>query len=637
MSTTCALLFILSTLAFLDVRTVLGLESSGAGDALVPAMAAAGASGVATPRQITLTFQLDLSRTNLLGSPPKQVGVRGSVPPLDWERSRPLTDPDGDGVFSATVAFDATRSQRFVEYKFVVEGAKPRWELENEANRVALLREGARTLTAVPWNMPDVFDREELARVRFTAAEVRADLALLREALDCLHPALHRHQPKASLTARWAELERSVDADRSLGETYLLVSEFVGAIRCGHTWPNFWNQSALVQHALFDGADKLPFACGWLDDGLVVTGNGSTDDRFRPGTRILRLNGVPVGTIRDRLLGYVKGDGGNRGQRLAGLASAGGGSFEALDALLPVLFPPTAGEFQVEAAAAEGPEVFASAVKATDRCTRRRALEARHGPLPSTYDELWTYRRLDGQTAHLRLGTFVTYKMKLDWKRFLRDAFQDLQTSAVPHLLVDIRGNEGGMDEVMAELASYLVKAPIDHLPEESHLRFDAVPAKLRPLLETWDRSLFDLTGEVEVRPDGLFQRKGDPPRSRPVRRAQWSFGGTVWLLVDGANSSATFHLARLCQRHGLATLVGEETGGSRRGTNGGSIFFLRLPNTGLEVDIPVYGSSLRADQPDGGIRPDLLVHPTAADVAAGRDAAITAVQNRIQAQSNRP
>ena len=71
---------------------------------------------------------------------------------------------------------------------------------------------------------------------------------------------------------------------------------------------------------------------------------------------------------------------------------------------------------------------------------------------------------------------------------------------------------------------------------------------------------------------------------------------------------------------------------GNRRGTNGGSGLFLRLPNTGLALDRPIYGSPLHPERPGRGIEPDLAGAPTAADYAAGRDAVISAVLGRIQA-----
>jgi len=71
---------------------------------------------------------------------------------------------------------------------------------------------------------------------------------------------------------------------------------------------------------------------------------------------------------------------------------------------------------------------------------------------------------------------------------------------------------------------------------------------------------------------------------------------------------------------------VGRPTGGSRRGINGGGFFFLTLPNSRIEIDIPLIGQFPRTPQPDAGVVPDLLVTPSASDIATGRDVELTAI-----------
>jgi hypothetical protein len=87
-------------------------------------------------------------------------------------------------------------------------------------------------------------------------------------------------------------------------------------------------------------------------------------------------------------------------------------------------------------------------------------------------------------------------------------------------------------------------------------------------------------------------------------------------------------------QRRRLGTLVGQPTGGNQRGITGGAFFFLRLPKTGIEVDVPLIGQFPVAATlpPDAGLAPDVLVRPTIEDIASGRDAELEAVLARIGA-----
>ena len=42
--------------------------------------------------------------------------------------------------------------------------------------------------------------------------------------------------------------------------------------------------------------------------------------------------------------------------------------------------------------------------------------------------------------AYLKLGTFATWEMKLDWKAFLKNAFEEMSRKKVKYLILDIRG-----------------------------------------------------------------------------------------------------------------------------------------------------------------------------------------------------
>ena len=128
---------------------------------------------------------------------------------------------------------------------------------------------------------------------------------------------------------------------------------------------------------------------------------------------------------------------------------------------------------------------------------------------------------------------------------------------------------------------------------------------------------------ETGGRPAGLFRPRhrrwsGDCARTRRFR-------GKVAVLIGPTCSSATFRFADLVQRNRLATLVGEPTGGNRRGINGGRYFFVRLPETGFEVDLPLVGYFPLSEEPDRGLDPDILVRPRLADMVAGVDPALAA------------
>jgi hypothetical protein len=239
----------------------------------------------------------------------------------------------------------------------------------------------------------------------------------------------------------------------------------------------------------------------------------------------------------------------------------------------------------------------------------------------------WDLRFLDARTARLRMPSWALYESKRDWKAFLEKSFDTIVRQRARDLVVDRRENEGGLS-VGDELLSHLIASDLPPEPVTRRVRYRSVPADLVPYLDTWDRSFLDW-GPSAVDPSGGFFRltrsdndaAGNLVRPRPPR-----FTGLVFVLVGVANSSATFEFAQAVRLHRLGTLVGRPTGGNQRGVNGGAFFFLRLPRSGIELDLPLIGQF-----PDGQW-PDVLVVPTVSDIARGGDAEVDAVRARIAA-----
>jgi C-terminal processing protease CtpA/Prc len=160
-------------------------------------------------------------------------------------------------------------------------------------------------------------------------------------------------------------------------------------------------------------------------------------------------------------------------------------------------------------------------------------------------------------------------------------------------------------------------------------VRYRAVPPDLNQYLDTWDKSFRDWGAAArEPKNDSGFYRltKWDDDSTGAVVQPRGKrFRGRVVVLVDGSNSSATFQFASAVQQARLGQLVGAPTGGNRRGINGSAFFFVRLPRSHIEVDLPLVAEFPTSPQPDAGLIPDILVRPTRSDIAKGRDPVLAA------------
>lgn len=158
-------------------------------------------------------------------------------------------------------------------------------------------------------------------------------------------------------------------------------------------------------------------------------------------------------------------------------------------------------------------------------------------------------------------------------------------------------------------------------------VRYRRVADDLRPYLDTWDKSFFDWGNDAQPFDTSYYTLSSDNDKgadANVIRPKGPRFHGKVVVLIGPENSSATFQFAALLQRERLGVLVGEETGGNLRGINGGAFFFLRLPQSALEADLPLIGTFPIEDMPDRGLQPDVEAPDTPASIAAGEDPALS-------------
>ena len=91
----------------------------------------------------------------------------------------------------------------------------------------------------------------------------------------------------------------------------------------------------------------------------------------------------------------------------------------------------------------------------------------------------------------------------MNWKTFLDNAFNDLEQKRIPYLVIDIRGNEGGNDDVITYLVKTLAKKPVSLEQGKKKVRYQRIPADLEPYLSSWDDSFKDFTPRIARGSDG--------------------------------------------------------------------------------------------------------------------------------------
>lgn len=534
------------------------------------------------------------------------VGIRGDQAPLSWQKSLPLRATKNG--FEISVNFPATVTD--IQFKFVVFNHDQAVTWETTENRTLVLHQ-KNLSTTHEWDVEQSVDLSTLKKL--SVAQLQADYALVETMILQVHPGTYRYNDEASIQKGLATLKAKFQQPLSHGAAYLALSKLTAQLQCDHTKVGFNNQNKIINSIIHYQKDKLPFTFKWLDQKMIVEYNASEENTLRRGTEILSINQVPVATIQKKILPYIAADGATDENRVRKMEVDGFDfRYNAFDIFYPLRFPLDGDQLHLTTKAFGENEVKTISVQTITRSDRTKRLLERYPDFPKNRDELWHFEINQNNVGILRLNSFGLKgwkAMSIDYKKYLAEVFQTLQSQKVKQLILDIRKNTGGMDEMKKELFRYF---PIDtttaqRITREGRTRFRSFPESLKPYVATWGNPWY-----YELNPDRIdttngyyiFYEKNPPYQNHQA--AEFVFRGDIYLLTSATNTSLAFYLAQDFRQNQLGTAIGQATGGNLRGINGGNILFFRLPNSEIEIDVPIMGNFTKKPQANQGVPVDI-------------------------------
>jgi hypothetical protein len=440
------------------------------------------------------------------------------------------------------------------------------------------------------------------------------DVAILRQAWEAMHPGVYRYSTPQEISARLDGLARAWAAPASFRDRFLALTRVTASIQCGHTYPSPYNSSDATVARLYPDRSLVPFLFRWIDGQMVVIRDQTGGDLFPRGARVIAIDGVATRDLLTRLVPLARADGSNRAKRVSLMEARGEDRYETFDIHLPLVLPLNdAAAFTLS----DGRVIRAPLLTLADRRAALSSVEVATDANP------WSLSKGEDGVHRLTMPGWALYESRFDWRAWLGGVMDDLAGDGARGLIVDLRGNEGGLD-CGNVIISRLIDRDLALSRDQRWTRYRTAPEALRPFLKTWDRSFLDWGAAAVASPErpGFYRltRYDDSGETNLIHPEGRRFKGRVAVLCDASNSSATFGFDQTCKDNGLATLVGQTTGGNRRGINGGAFFFLQLPASRLEVDLPLIASFPTTPQPDAAIEPDIAVATTAKDIAVGED-----------------
>ncbi|WP_126972156.1 S41 family peptidase [Gynurincola endophyticus] len=450
---------------------------------------------------------------------------------------------------------------------------------------------------------------------KLSPSELREDFAVLKGVLEESHPSLDWFAPKDSIYHFFENQYESLKDSMTIFDFKHFISATLSPIKCAHTSCSFSGYH--LSRSNNSPSVVYPFHLRAIGDTLVTANVTDTtvNQNFIRGTIIKKINNIPGNEIISTLKNYVQSDGFNESGKISQLngniiLTAYFYQIIARDSIWNIEFVNRFGETESASFKVKKPVKKDSTVKETPKDTSSIPKPA----LP----KLNSYRNLQIDTS-LSSGfmTINTFKNDGNLDIFFRRSFKALRKNNIQYLVIDLRRNTGGLMSSTTKLLSY-VKDSSFHMAQEAYgIRRNSSYKKY--ITNYWKNRVIHLFSTKDDK--GLFHLKFYEKHTFRLKKKN-HFDGQIFVLNGGLSYSASAIFAQKMKGQQNVTIIGEETGGGAYGTTAMGSYKILLPNSKINVNVPLYRLIIDStlQQTGRGVEPDIALPVTLMDFRLKRD-----------------
>lgn len=443
-----------------------------------------------------------------------------------------------------------------------------------------------------------------------TPEQAREDIELAISAAEAGLPDIYWRQSPEDWARRKAVARAEAARATNEEELFRALSPLLRGIGEGHLSVA---RSEGMNCRYRETARLFPLDLFWSENGAFVTaGYGDAAD-IPPGTQLTRLNGTRHSAMIAEMMQVSAHDGDNRTGVMRDRAGRG-------YAVTRWLLRGNEPDYRVELRLPNGKRVI--------RRLTPVPVSARPAP-PVDPDPVATLSWVNADTAYLYVPTFSNKRYRAagaDYRKTIQAIFEQLAARRATKLILDLRDNGGGSEPNESILFSYLVEEPFQKYASvrsrPNTLRVTSLSGKV------FEQEIYDADElkTVEAAPNGDLLRINAPPEGLMTRweKASPVYNGRLAVLAGGYTFSGGAELASMLRATNRGLFVGEEVGGTHGGNTSGYKWDLILPNSGMEIGIPLL--AFRFVWPEAhrnhGAMPHCFVPPRMGEVRVTKDAA---------------
>ncbi len=444
---------------------------------------------------------------------------------------------------------------------------------------------------------------------KLTKEEMQKDLSYMADYVLKLHPSIGVNIPIASYESWVAEIMDQLPEQADKIQFLSFIEPLIDSLKCGHTAFLLDDMKSLSSLS-GSVSGYLPLRVLEIENKILVSQNLSDDSlNIQEGFELLTINGTEVSEVLDQIGRLHIGSDGNN--------QTGEAYYSAF--LLPYGYKMFFGEpdsFRLELKDLQSDSLYEAHFEAPSLASIRGHYQARYASdAPKETIELDILE--DDNIALLSVHGFSGYDpFQIFYKIRLKESFTSISNKEIDKLIIDLRGNRGGSIRNCQKFLGYLLQEKRSFFQE----------ASINPAYETLDiepayKLKFTLNG-IQKYPDRLVLKSWGRKQIKP--HPKYNFDGEVVLMTDAGSFSAAAIFSSIIKSTQRARIVGAESGGSYFQTFAGFSKKITLPNSHINLSIPmvrfVHEVDMLMQALDRGVIPDVEIPSTLEDYFQHKD-----------------
>jgi hypothetical protein len=443
-------------------------------------------------------------------------------------------------------------------------------------------------------------------------AEMKQDIDYLNKHLKKWHPAYYAYTPKLQMDSIYTKTKETLDSNLNARQFSNVIKTLVSQVGCGHMSVQFGKNGKSIDSLL-----SIPFDVNVLGSSLFVRTIYGKNNSITIGDEIMSINGYKTDSLIRYFENFKTSDGFNTTHKDYAIEYA----------------------FYIFNYFAFGEAKTYQIVKKNARGTYE-SIELEAVKRSTTYQ---MYRRnmidssqiiLKGANINLQKTDISPNTFLLDFNSFsgphlrksYRQIFSYLHKNKAENLILDFRDNGGGNAFGGFNFMKYLIKKPVQFLNLSRKPNLTVLNPNLKAgFFERITPILFMLN------PLQYPSKQGWNHVFPFFRHYKNFYKNNIYVITNGQSFSMTAVTATMLKNKTKAIFIGEETGGSSYSSRGMAQGKIKLPNSGLEINLNTYQLKYGKGKDNGrGIMPDYPTEYTFEDRQAKKDLELEKIKELI-------